>query len=394
MTLVLCRDCQRLDDEDVGAAQVCPGCGSRRRLAHEELDTLDIAHIDCDAFYASVEKRDNPALADKPLLVGHPGGRGVVTTACYIARRYGPRSAMPMFKALALCPHAVVIPPDLAKYKVVSQQIRAIFADISDCVEPLSLDEAYLDLTPEHRRSAEPAAKALAAAAQRIEREVRITVSAGLSYNKFLAKLASDLQKPRGFAAIGRAEARDFLAGLPVSKIHGVGKATADRMRSDGFELISDLQGLSAREMSARFGRFGERLHAFVHGHDPRRVTPDRETKSVSAENTFRRDTASYEELAVELRNLAGQVERRLARGGFAGQTVVLKLKTADFKIQTRNRRLARPTTKAAVIFEAAAALLSKEADGRAFRLIGVGVSDLTNAEAADPPDLFSALKP
>ena len=390
MTLMLCRDCASIRDRDAGAPRVCAECGSAYTTEHEELDTLDIAHVDCDAFYASVEKRDDPSLIDKPLIVGHPGGRGVVTTCCYIARRYGPRSAMPMFKALELCPHAVVIQPNMAKYKAVSRDIRAVLESVSDRIEPLSLDEAYLDVTPDHHQGDGRPAQTLARAAQRIEREVGITISVGLSYNKFLAKLASDLQKPRGYSAIGRAEARDFLAGLPVAKIHGVGKATAERMTAAGFELISDLQGLSHREMAARFGRFGERLHAFVNGEDLRRVTPDRPTKSVSAENTFRRDTARLDELLAELRDLAVQVEARLKRSGLAGSTVVLKLKTHDFRTMTRNTQLKTPTQRGDLIAVAGEALLRKAADGTAFRLIGIGLADIVDAEAADPPDLFS----
>lgn len=395
MPLSLCRDCLDISDRvglPLDAAQRCATCGSTRSIVHEEIDTLDIAHIDCDAFYASVEKRDDPTLNDKPLIVGHPGGRGVVTTACYIARRYGCRSAMPMFRAMQLCPHAVVIPPNMAKYKAVSGDIRAIFSDVSDCIEPLSLDEAYLDLTSEHRTSERLPAIMLAEAQQRIEREIGITVSIGLSYNKFLAKLASDLQKPRGYSIIGRAEARDFLAGLPISKIHGVGTATAERMRAQGFELISDLQGLNEREFHARFGKFGERLHQFVNGEDGRRVTPDRPTKSVSAEDTFRTDLSRLPDLVAQLRPLCDQVEKRLVRSELAGRTVVLKLKTSDFQIITRNRQLARPTQKASVLLETVVSLLPRVADGRqSFRLIGVGVGDVVPASEADPPTLFDA---
>lgn len=389
--LTLCRDCAALVDRDFEAPRACAACSSRRVVEHEELDTLDIAHVDCDAFYASVEKRDDPSLRDKPVIVGHPGGRGVVTTCCYIARTFGPRSAMPMFKALALCPQAVVIPPNMAKYKVVSREIRAILADISDCIEPVSMDEAYLDLSAEHHQAQGHPAQSLAQAALRVERDVGITISVGLSYNKFLAKLASDLQKPRGYSAIGRAEARDFLAGLPVGKVHGVGKATAERMLAAGFELVSDLQGLTQRDLAARFGRFGERLHAFVNGEDPRRVTPDRPTKSVSAENTFRRDTAAIDVLLAELRDLSVQVETRLKRSGLAGSTVVLKLKTHDFRILTRNTQLRVATQRADLIATAGEALLRKLADGTAYRLIGIGVSDIVSADAADPPDLFSS---
>jgi DNA polymerase IV len=380
-----------LADRPAGLADVCAACRSEHRARHEELDTLDIAHIDCDAFYASVEKRDNPSLTDRPVIVGHAGGRGVVTTACYVARAFGPRSAMPMFKAMQLCPHAVVIQPDMAKYKAVSREIRAVFSGISACIEPISLDEAYLDLTPEHHLGPDLPAQSLVRAQNRIARDIGITVSVGLSYNKFLAKLASELKKPRGYSAIGRAEARDFLAGLSVNKIHGVGAATAARMAEQGFDLVSDLQGLTERDMAARFGRFGERLYQFVQGADGRRVTPDRPTKSVSAENTFRRDTAQLDELLAELFDLSAQVETRLKRSGLAGRTVVLKLKTHDFKTMTRNTALQMPTQRADLIYAAAEALLRKAAAGQAFRLIGVGVAEVREAREADPPDLFSS---
>ncbi len=396
MPLSLCRDCLDFSDRvgaELAAASRCATCGSTRSVVHDELDTLDIAHIDCDAFYASVEKRDDPSLAGKPLIVGHPGGRGVVTTACYIARRYGCRSAMPMFQALQLCPHAVVIAPNMANYKAVSSDIRTIFSDISDCIEPLSLDEAYLDLTPAHRAHDRLPALLLADAQKRIEQEISITVSIGLSYNKFLAKLASELQKPRGYSIIGRAEARDFLAGLSISKIHGVGEATAERMKAHGFELISDLQGLSERELHARFGKFGDRLFEFVNGEDRRRVTPDRPTKSISAEDTFRFDLARVPDLLQQLRPLCDQVERRMIKSELAGQTVVLKLKTSDFQIITRNRKLSRPTQKASVLYETAASILERVADGRSFRLIGVGVDSLAPAQEADPPSLFDTAR-
>jgi DNA polymerase-4 len=386
MPLNLCRDCHALED---GFSPACSACKSRRRAVHEELDTLDIAHLDCDAFYAMVEKRDNPALADKPVLVGHPGGRGVVTTACYVARRFGPRSAMPMFKALRLCPQAVVIPPDMAKYKRVSGDIRQIMAEVTDCIEPVSLDEAYLDLTSAHRVSDALPAVALSQLQARVEREVGITVSIGLSYNKFLAKLASDLEKPRGLSAIGRAEARDFLAGLDVGRIHGVGAATRARMTDEGFELVSDLQALDERAMVARFGKFGHRLFQFVNGGDDRPVTPERETKSISAETTFERDQASFEPLAASLDRLSDRVAQRLVRSGLATRAVVLKLKTADFQTLTRSRQLGRATTQPALIADAGRQLLARECDGRAFRLVGIGASELVPLAEADVPDLF-----
>jgi DNA polymerase-4 len=393
-TILLCRDCLDLSRGPGGA---CPACGSERVVTHAELDRLEIAHIDCDAFYASVEKRDNPAIRDKPVIVGHAGGRGVVTTACYIARKFGPRSAMPMFKAMEMCPHAVVVAPDMAKYKRVSNQIRAIFAAATPIIQPVSLDEAYLDLSDAARaelgETAEgPPALALAEIARRIEREVGITVSVGLSHNKFLAKLASDLNKPRGFSVIGHAETVPFLAALPVGKINGVGTVTARRLADYGIETVGQLQRIPDAELVQRFGKFGKQLAGFARGEDERRVTVGGPTKSISAETTFSRDTNRAAELKAALEPLCQRVAERLKRAEYAGGTVVLKLKTADFKVLTRNRQLPNPTQQASVIFEQAAGLVEREADGRYFRLIGVGVADIVPAAEADPPDLFQRL--
>jgi DNA polymerase IV len=383
----LCRDCCEIAFAPLAA---CPRCDGQRLVAHTEIASLGIAHIDCDAFYASVEKRDRPELAREPVIVGHPGGRGVVVTACYVARKFGARSAMPMFQALELCPQATVISPDMAKYKRVSEEIRTIFAAATSVIEPVSLDEAYLDLTDDYRTEAPPAAEALALTGARIEREVGITVSIGLSYNKFLAKLASDLHKPRGFSVIGRAEARSVLAPLSVRKINGVGAVTAQRMEAGGLATIADLQALPATELVARFGKFGRRLALYAHGEDDRRVTPWRPTKSISAETTFRQDTGSADRLREIAEQLCDRVASQLVRKGLAGKSVVLKLKTSDFRILTRSRSLAHPTQRASVIFESIAALIDKEADGRTYRLIGVGVGDLGPAAAADPTDLFA----
>lgn len=383
----LCRDCASLRPQDEA---VCRSCGSSRSVTHPELTALTIAHIDCDAFYASVEKRDAPELAPLPLIVGHPGGRGVVTTACYVARRFGVRSALPMFQALERCPDAVVIPPNMAKYKAVSAEIREIFRAATPVLEPVSLDEAYLDLSDDHRQRGDCAAQALSEIARRVEREVGITVSIGLSANKFLAKLASELQKPAGFSVIGRAEARAFLAPLSVRKIHGVGAATARRMEDDGLCTIADLQALPPQALVGRFGKFGRRLAEYVQGEDGREVTPDRPTKSISAETTFRRDTGGVRELTEVSRGLAERVAAQLTRKGLAAGTVVLKLKTSDFKVLTRNRRLTHPTQRAGVLMEMAQGLIAREADGRTFRLIGVGAADLRPAAEADPLDLFA----
>ena len=386
---MLCRDCLALSAAGNGA---CPCCGSLRTLSHRELGDLAIGHIDCDAFYAAIEKRDDPSLRDKPVIVGHAGGRGVVTTACYVARRYGPRSAMPMFRALQLCPDAVVIPADMAKYKRVSRQIRAILLAATPVVEPVSLDEAYLDLADGVRLKKALPAAVLAGIALAVERDVGITISIGLSFNKFLAKLASDLDKPRGFAVIGRAEAMDFLAPLPVRKMLGVGAATARKLEAIGITTIAALRAFPEPDLVARFGKFGRWLARFARGEDDREVIADRPAKSISAETTFETNLRHAGQLAEALHPLCERVASRLAHAGLAGRTVVLKLKTADFQVLSRHHRLADPTCRAEIIFRAAMPLITREANGRAFRLIGIGVTDLCLASLADPPDLFAAL--
>jgi DNA polymerase-4 len=388
-SLTLCRDCRVLVAARGGA---CPRCGSPRTLSHPELGDLAIAHIDCDGFYAAIEKRDDPSLLDKPVIVGHAGGRGVVTTACYVARRYGPRSAMPMFRALQLCPDAVVIPPDMAKYKQVSRQIRAILETATPVIEPVSLDEAYLDLSANVRRLDRPPAVLLAGIALAVERDVGITISIGLSFNKFLAKLASDLDKPRGFAVIGRTEALDFLAPLPVRKILGVGAATARKLEAIGITTVAALRAFPEPDLAARFGKFGRWLARFARGEDDREVVADRPAKNISAETTFESNLRHAGQLADALHPLCDRVASRLAHAGLAGRTVVLKLKTADFQVLTRHHRLPDPTCRAEIIFRAAMPLITREANGRKFRLIGIGVTDLCPASLADPPDLFAAL--
>jgi len=382
----ICRDCCVVIAPEAGP---CPECAGERLVGHAELDRLTIAHIDCDAFYASVEKRDRPELRDKALIVGHEGGRGVVTTACYLARRYGVRSAMPMFKAMKLCPDAVVLRPDMAKYKAVSEEIRAIFLGVTELIEPLSLDEAYLDLTDVAEGRACGAALALAEIAQRIETEIRITVSVGLSYNKFLAKLASDMDKPRGFSVIGREEASTLLAPLSVRKINGVGAAMARRLEASGIETIGQLQERSEMQLVTSFGKFGRRLAQFARAEDDRSVTPSRPAKSISAETTFREDTRSSDVLITIAHQLSERVSASLRRKGLGGHVVTLKLKTSDFRILTRSRRLSQPTQKAVVIAEAAEFLIHRHATRETYRLLGVGVDELTSAEQADPPSLF-----
>jgi len=380
----LCRDCLA---PAAPADRRCRQCASPRLLRHPELGGLTLAHIDCDAFYASIEKRDDPALRDRPVIVGG-GRRGVVSAACYIARTYGVRSAMPMFKALKACPEAAVIRPDMEKYARVGRQVREIMLAATPLVEPLSLDEAFLDLAGTealHRRSA---AETLAALVLRIEREVGIAASVGLSYCKFLAKVASDLDKPRGFAVLGRAEAKAFLASRPVGTIWGVGKALGAQLGSDGIERIGQLQEMEEIALMRRYGSMGRRLYRFARGEDDRRVEPNAPPKSISAETTFENDLADPAELRAVLWRMAEKLSDRLKRRGLAAGSVTLKLRTADFRILTRHRRPANPTQLADILFRTAGDLLAHEADGRRFRLLGVGADGLVPADLADPPDL------
>lgn len=384
--VALCRDC--LAELDA-APELCPACGSPRIIAHPELGVLHVAHIDCDAFYAAIEKRDNPDLADKPVLVGG-GKRGVVSTACYIARRYGPRSAMPMFKALKLCPQAVVIKPNMAKYAEASRQVRAIFEAATPTVEPLSLDEAFLDLSGTSTLFRRSPAATLAHIAREVERKVGITVSIGLSTNKFLAKIASDLDKPRGFAVIGIADAVARLHDMPITKIPGVGPSMADRLKVDGFFTIGDLQACSEENLALRYGETGSHLAGRARGLDSRRIHTERESKSVSSETTFDTDISDQAELRRQLWLQAERVSERLKKNVLAGRSVALKLKTAKFRLITRHRRLQTPTQLAEMIFRASEIMLLKEAKGTPYRLIGVGVEDLCEAQLADLPDLLN----
>jgi DNA polymerase-4 len=382
-----CRDC--LADAFAQAAR-CAACGSPRLARHAELARLSIAHIDCDAFYATVEKRDDPSLAAEPVIVGG-GRRGVVAAACYVARTYGVRSAMPMFEALRVCPQARVVRPNMEKYARVGREVRAMMLALTPLVEPLSIDEAFLDLTGTGRLHGFAPAKVLARFALAVEKKLSITVSIGLSCNKFLAKIASDLDKPRGFAVLGASEAPGFLAPKPVSFIFGVGKASAARLARDGFARIADLQNVSEVEMMRRYGEEGRRLARLSRGIDARKVSADRETKSVSSETTFDRDIADFRALERILWAQTDEVSARLKEKALAGATVTLKLKTADFRIRTRAQSFASPTQLAGKIFAAARPLLEREADGTKFRLLGVGLSALTTADHADPADFVDS---
>ncbi len=380
-----CRDC-RCDAPDT--AKRCPACGSPRLVRHPELDTLAIAHVDCDAFYATIEKRDDPSIADQPVIVGGRQ-RGVVLTCCYVARTYGIRSAMPMFEARRLCPHATVVRPNMEKYAGVGRQVRAMMRDLTPLVEPVSIDEAFMDLSGTERLHQMTPAKSLAGFAQRVERELGITVSIGLASNKFLAKIASDLDKPRGFAVLGSAEAAGFLAPRPVTQIFGVGKVAQARLAQDGYRTCGDLQRAGEAELRRRYGEEGTRLWRLAQGLDVRAVKSDREAKSISAETTFDQDIADFRALELRLWRLCEKVSARLKINDLAGTSVTLKLKTADFRIRTRAQSYDHPTQLAAKIFAAGRDLLAREADGTKFRLIGIGMSGLAEAQGSDLADLI-----
>ena len=381
----LCRDCF-IGIGNRGDGR-CPACGGARLVQHDELQTLCIAHLDCDAFYAAIEKRDDSTLADKPVLVGG-SKRGVVMAACYLARAYGIRSAMPMYKALRACPHAVVITPNLSKYSAVGREVRTLMVEATPVVEAISIDEAFLDLSGTERLHRAAPAETAARLADRIEHEIGITVSTGLSYNKFLAKLASGLDKPRGFQVIGRAEAVRFLAPRPVTLIWGVGKVMEKRLAADGISKIGQLQRIDEATLEKRYGVIGGRLARFSNGLDDRRVVAGTKRKSLSAETTFTQDLRTYDDLSMRLWRLCEKVSRRLKDEEIGARTITLKLKTSRFQLRTRSSTLPDPTQLAHVIYRTGSAMLKKEADGTAYRLIGIGTSQYAGEQDSDPASL------
>ena len=377
----LCRDCLHVW---APPDPRCPACRGPRILAHAELATLAVAHLDADAFYASVEKRENPALRDRPLIVGG-GRRGVVATACYVARLSGVRSAMPMFQALKLCPDAVVVPPRMSLYIEVGRAIRAMMLELTPQVEPLSLDEAFLDLSGTERLHGAPPAVLLARLQSRIEREIGLTVSVGLSHNKFLAKVASELDKPRGFRIIGRAETLDFLAPHPVSIIWGVGGTAVAALEAEGIRTLADLRGRDRARLQRRFGGLGDRLWHLARGEDTRAVRPNHSLKSISHETTFDEDVGDLDTLRWYLWSMAEQVSARAKAGDHVGKVVTLKLKRVNRSILTRRLTLAAPTQMADRLYRTTLPMLQRSIAEGPFRLIGVGISALETAALAEP---------
>ena len=375
----LCRDCLT----QIALSRRCSACGSPRVVSHAELYDLSIAHMDCDAFYASVEKRDNPALNGKPVIIGG-GHRGVVSTACYIARIKGVKSAMPMFQALKLCPEAIVIKPRMDAYVEASRAIRTMMEELSPAIQPLSLDEAFLDMTGTTKLHGVPPAVMLAKLVRRMKTELGLTGSIGLSHNKFLAKLASDLDKPHGFSVIGAAETQTFLNKKPVSMIWGVGAATLSALNQAGIQTFSDLLRWERTDLIARFGSLGDRLWHLARGQDKRQVSAHEPMKSISNETTFNDDTSDPQVLDGHLWRMAQKVADRAKTKGLAGRIVVLKLKRSDFSLITRRVSLYDPTQLADRIYRTARGLLDQLGEPGPFRLLGCGIADLSSADGAD----------
>ncbi len=375
----LCRDCLTQYDD----ASRCPACRSPRHISHPELHSLSIAHMDCDAFYASVEKRDNPELADKPVIIGG-GRRGVVSTACYVARIKGVKSAMPMFQALKLCPEAVIVRPRMDAYAEASRAIRKMMDELTPVVEPLSLDEAFMDMTGTERLHGAPPAVMLAKLILRMKNELGLTGSIGLSHNKFLAKVASDLDKPRGFSIIGKEETTAFLRPKPVRLIWGIGPVAQDSMARAGIRTFDDLLRWDRRDLHDRFGGMGERLYSLARGEDGRKISSHAPVKGISNETTFFEDTNDPDILDGHIWRMAEKVSSRAKAKDMAGHVVTLKLKKSDHKSLTRRVSLHSPTQLADVVYRTARGLFDQVGNQGPYRLIGVGISQLTPAADAD----------
>jgi len=380
----LCRSCFHIFEGKTS----CPLCGRSRIVFHPELFDLSIAHMDCDAFYAAVEKRDHPEYAARPVIIGGQN-RGVVSTACYIARMSGVRSAMPMYKAKKLCPDAVILPPNMKRYREVGRAIKEKMRALTPLVEPLSIDEAFMDLSGTEGLHGAPPAKSLARLAAEIEQEIGISVSIGLAPNKFLAKLGSDMDKPRGFTVIGTSDARALLATMPISRLYGIGAKSVQALAKDGLSQISQLQEMDLASLMRRYGETGQRLYRLARGIDHRKVDPRSIVKSVSSERTLERDLADYGSLETKLWSLCETVSKDLKSKELAGLTVTLKMKNSLHRLITRSRTLDAPTQLSYTLFEVGSALLRPLIDGTPYRLIGIGVSQFRPLLEADQPDLI-----
>ena len=385
----ICRECLSTFDSKV---LYCANCESLNLISHKEIEKLDIAHVDCDAFYASIEKRDNPKLKNSAVIIGG-GKRGVVATACYVARIKGVRSAMPMHKALKLCPSAIIIKPNMSKYRDASRKIQNLMNQLTPLTEPISLDEAFLDLSGTKKLHKKIPAVLLAELSKKINQEVGISVSIGLSYNKFLAKICSDLDKPKGFSLLGRGDSKKFLSSQPVEILWGVGKILKRKLNDDGIKTISQIEELGIKEVINRYGSIGSHIYSLSQGKDLRRVVPQRQIKSISHETTFENDISDKEVLEKKLWSLCEKVSKRSKEKGLGGQTITLKLKTKEFKLISRSCTIDEPTQIGELIFQNSKTLLDREDDKIKYRLIGVGISNLKDSELCDLYDLINISK-
>lgn len=385
----ICRECLSTFDSKV---LYCANCESLNLISHKEIEKLDIAHVDCDAFYASIEKRDNPKLKNSAVIIGG-GKRGVVATACYLARIKGVRSSMPMYKALKLCPSATIIKPNMSKYRDASRKIQNLMNQLTPLIEPISLDEAFLDLSGTKKLHKKIPAVLLAELSKKINQEVGISVSIGLSYNKFLAKICSDLDKPKGFSLLGRGDSKKFLSSQPVEILWGVGKILKRKLNNDGIKTISQIKELGIKEVINRYGSIGSHIYSLSQGKDLRRVVPQRQIKSISHETTFENDISDKEVLEKKLWSLCEKVSKRSKEKGLGGQTITLKLKTKEFKLISRSCTIDEPTQIGELIFQNSKTLLDREDEKIKYRLIGVGISNLKDSELCDLYDLINISK-
>lgn len=384
--ITVCRECFKTFNEK---KEFCNKCYSANLISNNEIENLNIAHVDCDAFYAAIEKRDNPKYKNFPIIIGG-GKRGVVATACYIARTRGVKSAMPMYKALNLCPDAIIIKPNMQKYKKASKVINNLMKEITPLVEPLSLDEAFLDLSGTSRLHKKIPAVLLAELSKKIQKKVGISVSIGLSYNKFLAKICSDIDKPRGFSIINRLEAQSFLKDKPVEVIWGVGNTLKSKLNNDGIRTIGQIREMDCSELIIKYGSIGSHIHKLSNAEDVREIKPYRKVKSISHETTFEKDTKDEVFLKKILWSLCEKVSDRAKEKGLGGSTINLKIKTKDFKLISRSITIEEPTQIAEIIFQTSKLLLFREIKKNKFRLLGVGLSNLKDSEICDLYDLIN----
>jgi|TARA_B100000035_G_scaffold3929_1_gene3519 DNA polymerase-4 len=384
--ITVCRECFKTFNEK---KEFCNKCYSANLISNNEIENLNIAHVDCDAFYAAIEKRDNPKYKNFPIIIGG-GKRGVVATACYIARTRGVKSAMPMYRALKLCPDAIIIKPNMQKYKKASKVINNLMKEITPLVEPLSLDEAFLDLSGTSRLHKKIPAVLLAELSKKIQKKVGISVSIGLSYNKFLAKICSDIDKPRGFSIINRLEAQSFLKDKPVEVIWGVGNTLKSKLNNDGIRTIGQIREMDCSELIIKYGSIGSHIHKLSNAEDVREIKPYRKVKSISHETTFEKDTNDEVFLKKILWSLCEKVSDRAKEKGLGGSTINLKIKTKDFKLISRSITIEEPTQIAEIIFQTSKLLLFREIKKNKFRLLGVGLSNLKDSEICDLYDLIN----